>query len=107
MSRAGLAAEVPPVHLCREMDAVPVLREAFKDTVFSWQHRVGGIGSGELVLYGRSIEFHCEAYKDMSKHPIPAPTVREMLCWLLVDPARLTDPDALARICIEASKEMK
>ena len=114
MSRTGLAAEVPSLELCREMAAIPAFVEPFRETTLVWlddgEH---GIGLTE---------------RESVDEDIPAPTVREMLAWLRlelgsepvgydgcnhyietwngrqIDLDIITDPDALARACIEAAK---
>jgi hypothetical protein len=107
MSRTGLAAEVPTLELCRDMAAVPALAEAFRKSsvCIDPSHdrpvhiRIGGTA-------GSCAE---------AKMCYPAPTVREMLLtlkqirgvewpWAIPETDDITDPDALARACIEAAK---
>jgi hypothetical protein len=122
MSRPGLPGEVPTLELCREMAAAPVLMEAFKDSTVLWENI--GMHAPRVVLRTLSSFQH---------NSIPAPTVREMLAFIFAQRPRvpmlfvadrkhlngvrlmlavneretyyrITDPDDLAKACIEAAK---
>jgi hypothetical protein len=107
MTRTGLAAHVPTLDLCREMAAIPALAEAFKNTPLTWWM----LTQSEWGIVPRAL----------MGNNIPAPLCDEMLAWLdlqgyiVQDSAihvgteyhavyGITDPDALARACLEAAK---
>lgn len=120
MSRTGLAAEVPTFDLCREMRRIPALKLAFADATLV---HIG------YSLLGDETTWQIEPKRKDGKG-FPAPTVREMLRYIQATWAwsinrmsdssmritinrqhvedwsghDITDPDALARACIEASK---
>ena len=118
-ARTGLAAEVPSRELCEKMAAIPELREAFKDSVAIW---VDVHDDGDwFVALREGAPFD----DDVPMVNYPAPTVREMLVWLLARPNvkmraegiglhtrksgglfhvipqdKMVDPDALVEACI-------
>ena len=112
---SALSAHVPTLDLCREMAAIPAFVEPFRESALVWlddgEH---GIGLTE---------------RESVDEDIPAPLCDEMLAWLkpelerqpsrgyyddtwavedrrgaVLDVTTFTDPDALARACIEAAK---
>ena len=83
--RLGLAAEVPTLELCMTMQWFPELEEAFRFVEWAWSN-------GELWLRGRLT---------LGKARYSAPTVADMQIYL--ENRDITNPDALARACIEAA----
>jgi hypothetical protein len=122
-ARTGLAVETCTRELAEAMAAIPALAEAFKDSYAVWFTFPDRQGWAELRVR------HSYQDRDFDNPRLPAPTVREMLAFL-DDPdqveigidevdwtvvkfheegnpttvGRLSDPDTLARACIEASK---
>ena len=106
-ARTGLEAEVPSRELCGKMAAIPALKEAFSMGAFYWA----------VMLIRDGIPQYSPVPSMGLRHSsTPAPTVREMLVWLDgVEQGEfniwsggksydITDPDALARACIEVAK---
>jgi len=125
--RTGLEAEVPSLELCQKMAAVPALAEAFKESALVWIRRRLSMHS---LWSGWEVERRPSRRRFLLLQPnmqiVSAPTVREMLVLLNIHPtdnARLlaytkngepwhelsfhtdiSDPDALAKECLEAAK---
>jgi len=114
--RTGLAAEPCTRELAQEMAAIPALAEAFKESSLCVDSR---LDRPVHIRIGGTAGSCAE-----ERGCFPAPTVREMLAWLLnsgkaqlgVSGTQLlmvidrniligydiTNPDALARACIKA-----
>lgn len=125
--RTGLAAEVPTMEWSIKLDAVPELREAFKDSYASWWH---------YPVAGPVLEPRTDNPTEFGRH-VAAPLVGKMLEWLFsLDPKKvlvrlfggnegsikghveittfpkgvafrratfyITDPDELAQACLAA-----
>jgi hypothetical protein len=132
-ARTGLAAEVPTLDLCREMAAIPALAEAFKDSVWCWcENMIKGQLCQREILSGPILK-DLDRSLGLVRHSAPtvrellawltkecrdkmgrtriicASGIPEAFCYIwpcdgIDQRYDITDPDALARACIEAAR---